>query len=93
VPDLVTFMLGSGLRIGETCAVRATDLDLEACPLTVVSTVTRDPLRGLCLQGQTRTDASRHTIALPPQPVNRGVAGARQRGAGEARPPVLLQLT
>jgi hypothetical protein len=26
------------------------------------------------------------------RPVNNGAAGARQRGAGEARPPVLLQL-
>ncbi len=32
LPDLVAFLLGTGLRIGEACAVRPTDLDLRRGP-------------------------------------------------------------
>ena len=60
-------MLGTGLRIGEACAVRTTDLDLEDGTLTVTGTVTRDPLLGLFIQERPKTDAGRRTIALPPQ--------------------------
>jgi integrase len=41
LPDLLAFLLGTGLRIGEARAVRATDLDLEEGTLTVTGTVTR----------------------------------------------------
>jgi integrase len=47
-------MLGTGLRIGEACAVRPTDLDLEKGTLTVAGTVTRDPLLGLLIQERPR---------------------------------------
>ena len=33
MPDLIRFALGSGLRIGEICAVRWMDLDLEGLPV------------------------------------------------------------
>lgn len=33
LPDLVTFMLGTGVRIGEVLAVRECDLDLEGVPV------------------------------------------------------------
>ena len=67
LPDLVAFLLGTGLRIGEACAVRPTDLDVDAGTLTVAGTVTRDPLLGLLIQERPKTDAGRRTIALPPQ--------------------------
>jgi integrase len=67
LPDLVDFLLGTGLRIGEACAVCPTDLDLDAGALTVAGTVIRDPLLGLFIQERPKTDAGRRTIALPPQ--------------------------
>ena len=33
MPDLIRFALGSGLRIGEICAVRWMDLDLDGVPV------------------------------------------------------------
>jgi integrase len=33
MPDLIRFALGSGLRIGEICAVRRMDLDLDGIPV------------------------------------------------------------
>ena len=33
MPDLIRFALGSGLRIGEICAVRWMDLDLDGIPV------------------------------------------------------------
>jgi integrase len=33
LPDLIRFALGSGLRIGELCAVRWMDLNLEGIPV------------------------------------------------------------
>src|SRR5919112_5442632 len=51
MPDLIRFALGSGLRIGEICAVRWMDLDLDGLPvvsetdmrLVPVAAVRRDP--------------------------------------------------
>lgn len=67
LPDLVAFMLGTGLRIGEACAVRPTDIDFSAGTLSVGGTVTRDRLRGLFIQERPKSDAGLRTIALPPQ--------------------------
>ena len=67
LPDLVGFLMATGLRIGEACAVRTTDLDVDAGTLAVAGTVTRDPLLGLLIQERPKTDAGRRTIALPPQ--------------------------
>jgi integrase len=65
--DLVAFMLGTGLRLGEACAVRPTDIDFPAGTLSVGGTVTRDRLRGLFIQERPKSDAGLRTIALPPQ--------------------------
>ncbi len=69
LPDLVEFMLGTGLRIGEACAVQSCDVDLETATLTVSGTVIRERLHGLLIQQFPKTDASRRVIALPPQTV------------------------
>ncbi|MGR6963950.1 site-specific integrase [Geodermatophilus sp. URMC 61] len=91
LPDLVAFLLGTGLRIGEACAVRPTDLDLdlEEGTLTVAGTVTRDPLLGLLIQQRPKTDAGRRTIALPPQTLDL-LRRRLARLPAAADPPVLF---
>jgi len=69
LPDLVEFLLGTGLRIGEACAVQPRDVDLQAGTLTVTGTVIRERHRGLSIQQFPKTEASRRVIALPPQTV------------------------
>jgi integrase len=89
LPDLVAFMLGTGLRIGEACAVRPTDLDVDAGTLTVAGTVARDPLLGLFIQERPKTDAGRRTIALPPQTLDL-LRRRLARLPAAADPPVLF---
>jgi integrase len=69
LPDLVAFLLGTGLRIGEACALRPLDVDLDAATLTVTGTVIRERGRGLLIQDVPKTTAGRRTIALPPRTV------------------------
>ena len=69
LPDLVDFLLGTGLRIGEACALRPQDVDLDAATLTVTGTVIRERGRGLVIQDVPKTTAGRRTIALPPRTV------------------------
>ena len=76
LPDLVAFLLGTGLRIGEACAVGPDDIDPAAGTLTVTGTVIRERARGLSIQSFPKTEASRRTITLPPQAV---VVLARRR--------------
>jgi len=67
LPDLVEFLLGTGLRIGEACALRPTDLDLDLDlgTVTVTGTVIRQPGHGLLIQDVPKTGAGRRTIPLP----------------------------
>lgn len=69
LPDLVDFLLGTGLRIGEACALQPRDIDLQAGTLSVTGTVIRGRSRGLSSQQFPKTEASRRIIALPPQTV------------------------
>jgi integrase len=69
LPDLVAFLLGTGLRIGEACALRPLDVDPDAATLTVTGTVIRQPGRGLLIQDVPKTTAGRRTITLPPRTV------------------------
>jgi integrase len=69
LPDLVDFLLGTGLRIGEACALRPADVDLTAGTLTVTGTVIREPGRGLLIQDAPKTGAGRRAIPLPPRTV------------------------
>lgn len=58
--DLVAFLLGSGCRIGEACALRVPDVDLDAGTAEIKATVTD---RGL--QEHTKSKAGHRVIALP----------------------------
>jgi integrase len=63
--DLVEFLLGTGVRIGEACALRWSAVDLDAGTLRVEATLIRIPREGLAIQEFPKTTAGRRTIALP----------------------------
>jgi integrase len=54
LPDLVQFMLGTGVRIGEAAAVRAAVLDLDAGTVLINAIVVRPPGGGLSIQPRRR---------------------------------------
>ena len=58
--DLVTFMLGTGVRIGEACALRLDRVDLEAGTAEISRTVGPDGI-----EDRTKTKAGWRVIALP----------------------------
>lgn len=78
LPDLVDFMLGTGLRIGEACAVRWSAVDLAAGVLEVNSTVVRTKEYGLVVQERPKSSAGWRVIALPPSIVE--LLSRRQSG-------------
>ena len=67
LPDLVDYMLGTGVRIGEALALKWTDLDLGAAAptTTIAGTVVRVPGRGLVIQDHPKTAAGRRKLMLP----------------------------
>jgi len=65
LPDLVAFMLGTGMRIGEAAAVRAAVLDLDVGTVRINATVVRVPVAGLRIQPRTKTLASQRVLVLP----------------------------
>lgn len=65
LPQVVGFMLGTGMRIGETLAVRRQTVDLEAGVAEVSATVVRLTGRGVVLQERAKSDAGWRVIALP----------------------------
>jgi integrase len=94
LPDLVASLLGTGLRIGEACAVRPTDLDVDAGTLTVAGTVTRDqPTPGPAHPGAAqdrRRPAHYHAAAAdtrPPTPSPGPPARRSRRPTDEFRGP------
>ena len=70
LPDLVDFMLGTGVRIGEACAIGPSAVDLETATLTVDATVIRIRGLGLVIQDFPKSTAGRRTLALPPAVVD-----------------------
>jgi integrase len=64
LPDLVRFLLATGVRIGEALAVRWADVDLEAGIVIVEATVVRVRGKGL-VRKSTKSDASDRTLRLP----------------------------
>ena len=65
LPDLVQFMLGTGVRIGEAAAVRDAVLDLAVGTVHINATVIRVPGAGLQIQPRTKTTSSQRVLALP----------------------------
>lgn len=65
LPDLVDFMLATGLRLGETCAVRWQDVDLDAGTVEVVGTVLRIKGQGLLLKSSPKSEAGERILELP----------------------------
>lgn len=64
LPDLVRFMLGTGVRIGEALALRWADVDLVAGVVVVDATVVRVRGRGLVRKAG-KTDQSDRVLTLP----------------------------
>lgn len=65
LPDLVAFMLATGVRVGEALAVLPDQVDLDAGTVEIRATVT-DQGR----QEKTKTDAGHRVLALPPPAVD-----------------------
>lgn len=89
LPDLVDFMLATGCRIGEACAIGHHDcpgrdphasLDLQAGTVEIDSTLVRIKGQGMTVQHRTKTDAGWRVLALPPFAV-----AMLERRAGELR--------
>jgi integrase len=64
LPDLVSFMLGTGCRIGEAAGLLWEDVDLEHGTVTINRTVVRLYGRGLTSK-PTKSRAGERTLALP----------------------------
>lgn len=80
LPDLVAFMAGTGLRIGEACAVSWDDVDLNAGTVKVTGTVLRIKAQGLVIN-RPKSAAGERILELPRWLVE--VLQRRRRG-GEA---------
>lgn len=65
VPDLLEFLNGTGMRIGEILGVRAEAVDLEAGVLEVCATAVRLKGKGTVLQLRAKSEAGWRVIALP----------------------------
>jgi integrase len=65
LPDLVDFLLATGMRIGEACALRWAAVDLDHGTVEVRATVERTKAGGLTIQERTKTAAGRRVIAIP----------------------------
>jgi integrase len=65
LPDLVQFMLGTGVRIGEAAAVREAVLDGVEGTVHINATVVRVHGAGLQIQPRPKTLASQRILALP----------------------------
>ncbi|MFC0622445.1 tyrosine-type recombinase/integrase [Kribbella deserti] len=64
LPDLVVFMLGTGVRIGEALAVLWSQVDLEASEVEITSTIVRVKGQGL-LRKRTKSAAGQRILPLP----------------------------
>jgi integrase len=80
LPDLVQFMLGTSVRIGEAAAVRDAVLDLTVGTVHINATVIRVPGAGLQIQPRTKTTSSQRVLALP-RPVLHTLRRRRVHGA------------
>lgn len=80
LPDLVFFMLATGVRIGEALATVWSDVDFEAGTVRITSTLVRVKGEGLLRKG-TKSRAGERTLPLPASAVamlrRRFMTGAR----------------
>jgi integrase len=74
LPDLVFFMLATGVRIGEELATVWSEVDFESGTVQITSTLVRVRGQGLLRKG-TKTRAGERTLPLPVS----GVAVLRRR--------------
>lgn len=80
LPDLVTFMLGTGVRIGESLAVLWHQVDLDAATVDITHTIVRVKGQGL-LRKPTKSAAGNRRLGLP----NWLIATLRTRAAAGFR--------
>jgi integrase len=66
VVDLIVFMYGTGMRVGEACGLAADAVDLDTGTLEVCQIAVRLSGKGTVLQPRPKTDAGWRIIALPP---------------------------
>lgn len=64
LPELVSFLMATGLRIGEACGLAWTAVDLDAGTIDVRAAVVRVKGRGLVVK-KTKTDTGARTLVLP----------------------------
>ncbi|GAA0265527.1 tyrosine-type recombinase/integrase [Cryptosporangium japonicum] len=65
LPDLVGFMLATGLRISETAAVHWDDVDLDAGTVRLRGNVIRVKGQGLIIQENESNKLKKRTLDLP----------------------------
>ena len=63
--DVLLVMAGTGLRVGEACALRWQDYDEKAKTITVSGTNRREKGVGIVRQGFTKSEAGARTIVVP----------------------------
>jgi integrase len=80
LPDLVTFMLGTGARIGESLAVLWSQIDLDNATVDITHTIVRIKGEGL-LRKNVKSAASNRQVGLP----NWLTAALRTRAAAGIR--------
>jgi integrase len=88
IPDLVSMLMATGLRIGEGLGLTWRDVDLDRRTITVRGTVVRVNGRGLVIK-ETKTAAGTRTLILPPWCVEMLLARelkAAHRGDGPVFP-------
>jgi len=64
LPDLVAFMVSTGCRVGEACAIRWSDVDFDRRLVAITGTVTRVNGTGLTIS-RTKSAASNRLLRLP----------------------------
>lgn len=65
VPDLIEFMIASGLRVGEACALDITSVNFASKQITVEATAVRVAGQGVVRQAYPKTNISHRTITIP----------------------------
>lgn len=80
LPDLVVFMLGTGVRIGESLAVLGSQVDLDAGTVEITHTIARLPGQGLVRKAP-KSKAGERALPLP----DWAVAMLRRRHAAGIR--------